>query len=698
MALFKNLLFYLIALIGVPAAFFIIVEQGLKFAGIGAPQDFFKILNINGQAYYQDNPAFIHQFYPASLGITPIENTFSALPDDQTIRVFILGGSAARGFPNLNHGFSRHLEILLEQALPTKKIDVINTAMTSVNSHVIYDVAKSIPAGPSTFAIILVGNNEVVGPYGPGTFNQTFLANLSIIRLIQAIKRTRVWQAANVLVGNLNPKNDKETLRWRGMQMFTDNNVAFDDPRLETVYEHYENNLFDTVSRLQDKGIHVLLSSVPVNLRDSAPFSSQHPPGLSDDALNTLNRQHQYSAARFKDQRFQDAVNALNAAKAIAPNHADTHYQLGIAYEKLGQNAESAEHFQQALDLDTLRFRADTQINARIRRVAEQFNDTAFNFVDSETAFKRASQPKQPGWNLLLEHVHYSFEGNYLLAAGFAEAILETVDASSQSALLPAQEIAHRIGYPNFTTIDAMGRLLDMVQTPPFTGQSNYVALVDFINGTGAARAKQVGSTQDVIKRRKALVATGRADWQIHYELAELFRHEQDPESALHHFRQVIQEYPHHGSSHLKLAEIHQAFGRFKAAIPHLEQALNYTRDDHTLQAQTLGALASAQLKAGDPSQAKRRLLELIDAHPGEIELTLKAYGTLVKRAVEEGAARDVNQHLRDLEDYAQALVRSNQLEQYPLLPRRMAQILSLAGRHAEARQWAQLQSKPAES
>jgi len=96
--------------------------------------------------------------------------------------------------------------------------------------------------------------------------------------------------------------------------------------------------------------------------------------------------------------------------------------------------------------------------------------------------------------------------------------------------------------------------------------------------------------------------------------------------------------------------------------------------------------------------KAKRRLLELIAAHSDQIELTLKAYGTLVKRAVEEGAARDVNQHLRDLEDYAQTLVRSNQLEQYPLLPRRMAQILSLAGRHAEARQWAQLQPKPAES
>ena len=47
MALFKNLLFNLIALIGVPAAFFITVEQGLKFAGIGAPQDFFTTLTIS---------------------------------------------------------------------------------------------------------------------------------------------------------------------------------------------------------------------------------------------------------------------------------------------------------------------------------------------------------------------------------------------------------------------------------------------------------------------------------------------------------------------------------------------------------------------------------------------------------------------------------------------------------------------------
>lgn len=52
MAPFKNLVFYLIALIGVPAVFFLGVEQSLKFAGVGDSQDFFKILEINGQNYY----------------------------------------------------------------------------------------------------------------------------------------------------------------------------------------------------------------------------------------------------------------------------------------------------------------------------------------------------------------------------------------------------------------------------------------------------------------------------------------------------------------------------------------------------------------------------------------------------------------------------------------------------------------------
>ena len=43
---------------------------------------------------------------------------------------------------------------------------------------------------------------------------------------------------------------------------------------MSAVYEHFEGNLRDIVDTLNAKGMHVVLSTVPVNLRQSAPFLS----------------------------------------------------------------------------------------------------------------------------------------------------------------------------------------------------------------------------------------------------------------------------------------------------------------------------------------------------------------------------------------------------------------------------------------
>ena len=179
----------------VPLLFFVLLELGLTVAGVGTSFDYFYEIDINGEPHYQENPDFADQFYPSSLNIGPLENTFSKERSPELIRVYVLGGSAAQGFPYKNHGFDRLLAAQLRAALPSRKIEVINTAMTSINSHVVYAVARSIPKNSADFAVILMGNNEVVGPYGPGTFNQNFLSNISLIRGIQALKRTRTWQS-----------------------------------------------------------------------------------------------------------------------------------------------------------------------------------------------------------------------------------------------------------------------------------------------------------------------------------------------------------------------------------------------------------------------------------------------------------------------------------------------------------------------
>ena len=58
---------------------------------------------------------------------------------------------------------------MLAQRFPEKKFEVFNTGSVAINSHVSLLVAKGLAKLQPDFVIVYSGNNEVVGPYGPGT-------------------------------------------------------------------------------------------------------------------------------------------------------------------------------------------------------------------------------------------------------------------------------------------------------------------------------------------------------------------------------------------------------------------------------------------------------------------------------------------------------------------------------------------------
>ncbi|HRI12361.1 MAG TPA: hypothetical protein PLX89_05085, partial [Verrucomicrobiota bacterium] len=55
-------------------------------------------------------------------------------PSTNTLRILVFGESAALGDPEPAFGVCRFLEALLEARLPGKRIEVINTAITALNS------------------------------------------------------------------------------------------------------------------------------------------------------------------------------------------------------------------------------------------------------------------------------------------------------------------------------------------------------------------------------------------------------------------------------------------------------------------------------------------------------------------------------------------------------------------------------------
>ena len=690
----KNTLFAFITIVVVPLLFFALLELGLMALGVGKSFDYFHKIDIDGRPHYQENPDFADQFYPPSLNIGPLENTFAEERSPELLRIYILGGSAAQGFPHKNHGFDRLLAAQLRAALPDRKIEVINTAMTSVNSHVVYAVAKSIPDDSADFAVILMGNNEVVGPYGPGTFNQNFLENINLIRGIQALKRTRIWQALDNLILRVRPTDAQQDLKWEGMQMFTEHGVPHDDPRMESVYDHYEDNLVSIIETLHDKGIHVVVSSVPVNLRHSAPFLSVHRRDLSNDRVDQWREATRKGAQSADRQDWDGAIAGFQAALAIDPDYADTHFRLATALENAGQFQQARTHYQQALDLDALRFRADTRINQIIQQAVARIGDDVVSFVDSAAAAEQASQPFQPGWNLLLEHVHYDFAGNNVIASGISRSIVNSLTGTDAFQPLPAAEVARRVGFPNFDTITETRNLQRMIQRPPFPRQSNYSALQQSLEDRLQGVIREVGSSADALQRRQEVADSGLADWKVHFELAVLNERLGNKPAMYDHLNRIIELYPHNRETYMKMAEVMSKDGKWREAIPYPEHSLYYTRGDETKIAETIGWLGTAHLRTGDYEKATELLLEVTEEYPDQIASTLRAYGNLIRSSRERGRAKELERYVEDVQGYARSLIRSGKDEEFPLLHQRMSQLMTMAGRNEEAAEWAEAKAK----
>ncbi len=684
----KEAAYTLIAVLVVPLAFFLLLEASLRWLNLGQDFGYFRQIEIEGEPFLQENPVFAHQFYAPELNIGPLYNTFAANLDADDLRVYLLGGSAAMGFPHRNHGLDRLLATRLKVALPNKQIEVINTAMTAVNSHVIYEVAKAIPESPGQFAVILLGNNEVVGPYGPGTFNQTALSSMTSIRMVQAMKRTRIWQLIAGAVARLSASQAREALEWQGMAMFTEQLVQHDDPRLQAVYSHFETNLIDTIGLLRAKGIHVLLATVPVNLRDQAPFASAHDRPLQRvDRLEWQAATQRGAEAQAKSD-WQLAETAYREALALSQDYAETHFQLARVFEAQDRLDQAKNHYRLARDLDALRFRADSTINQVIREVADQFSQYGVTLIDAAAAFESESLPHQPGWNLLLEHVHYDFSGNVVLANAFGKAIFDRLDLNASPEPLDAEQLARLVGFPNYETLENLKMVAALAEKPPFTEQSNYEALKQFLVSRAGELETELGTLKTLIQKRRTVLNSPATDWRFFFEVAVLAERQGNTKVARRFFEQAFDRYPHNRETQMNIARLLSAEAEWAKAKSYLERSLHYTRGDRSQIAETLGWLGSVHLQLGETAEGQARLEQVIDQYQDQIHQVLLAYATLVRAAGKANDEKAVARYIEETRDYAEALIQRGRDADYPRLSMRVAQILRLGGELEAADAW----------
>ena len=460
--------------VGIPVIVFLTLELGLRWAGFGRPATF--LIPDDKPGYFRTNPEFANLFLPANFDLRPLNFRIAARKAPNTVRIVILGESAAQGVPVPSFGFAAQLRAQLHARYPGKEIEVINTGIVAINSHVVYQIAHELARFEPDLFMVYMGNNEVVGPYGPGCAYLSQMPPLWAIRASVFVRSTRIGQLVGSLLDRLTPRG-RRAPEWGGMSMFVDNAVTGDDPRLEAVYHNFAANLRGIVEAASGAGAKTVLCTVVANLKDCPPFLSQHRPGLSTAELSAWQTAFDEGTLAWRLGDTGRARARLEVSRQIDPQYADTDFILGSLDWQAGDVASARRHFIAALRWDALRFRPDPRINQIIREVARSGGSNV-RLVDAAMAMGSDPDSSVPpsGRELLFEHVHFDWNGNYRLARMMAECVAAAVFGveKSSSGWLDSAACADALAYTPHERLPMLLRIDVLVRKPPFTHQLTY--------------------------------------------------------------------------------------------------------------------------------------------------------------------------------------------------------------------------------
>lgn len=546
------------------------VEVFFRLINYGNPVSFF-VPSPEVEGKLVENSKFPWRFLPEKLARAPQPTSIMDRKPSGTTRVFVFGESAAEGDPEPAFSMSRILEVLLEGKFPGRDFEVVNVAITALNSHAILPVAKECAKLDGDFWILYIGHNEVMGPFGAGTVFGEKTPPLSALRTSLWLKEFRFGQ----WIADLNvPKGSLDHGRWRGMEMFLDQKLDAGSSKLEWVYSSFRENMKDIVSEGVDAGVQIVVASAASNLRDSAPFASLGT-GVGKSANET-----------FAHARSLEAAGSINEAR---------------------------NYYHQALDLDALRFRADSKINTITRKIGEAGGKNVV-FFDAQAELDVLAEAGVSGSDYFFEHVHLTFKGNYQLALLFAERISKKLVSSGfipKENWLGLDVCKRELAYTNWDRRLIFGIIERRLMQPPFNNRSNNNEVLNRFRNEAKNLSKVINKADDLKIYNQALKVRP-ADWRLWHRQALLLSSMGRLAEALDSMQKAVEKTPWSRVLHYQYAAMLNQSGRYDDAANAATRAILLKRDFPEATHQ----LASARAGQGSIEQAAKLFAESLVLDP----------------------------------------------------------------------------------
>lgn len=441
--------FFKILLVTISLLLLLIIEIGLRIFSVG---DNLNLFISNPHQDYSEynivNPKIGSKYFQKLEYTLPRNDIFLKDKPYSCIRIMVMGSSSVFGFPyDANLSYPRILHKMLEDAYPNYKVEVINTAITAVNSFTLRDYIDEIIEQEPDAILFYAGHNEFYGAFGIGS-NETMSRNKLILNTHLKLMNLSLYQSLQKAIRSVGKSIAQSKNKSKGTLMkriVKDKDIEYQGDDYNIAKSYFHDNLSIIFKKARKNNIPVFVSNVVSNVKDLAPF-------------NSIEGNNEQSALHIYHQ----------AQKALVDSNLQQANKL----------------FKEARDLDGIRFRASEEFNEIILSLTDQEGIYPVNMVE---AFEKNSEDGIIGNDLMTEHVHPNLKGYFLMANTFFQSINNSnvlnIEPSQNSPSL--QYYLNTYGYTSLDILTGYHRVALLMNSWPFTNDETKVnAYRDFYTPT----------------------------------------------------------------------------------------------------------------------------------------------------------------------------------------------------------------------
>lgn len=345
--------------------------------------------------------------------------SFSALKEDNEVRIFVLGGSTVQGRPyEVETAFSTWLKLALETADPARQWTVVNCGGVSYASYRLVNLVEEVLTYKPDLIILCTGNNEFLERRTYESYLQRpiwqrnisgWTRQLASVRAVQRLLSGDRQQVTERLPAEVDAQLD-----YKGAL----ETYHRDDRWSRAVYDHFRSSLNQIAWQTNTAQVPVWLVLPPTNFRDCPPFKSE---SVDPDSDVQAELSLALESGWF-DRPLSQRKTMLQAWISQEPRYALTHFWLGKCFDEENDFGRATQAYATAMDEDLCPLRATGKILEILRDQAAQ---QQWPLIDAPRLLAQHCEGGILDQTVLEDHVHPTIEGHQEIGTALLDRALK---------------------------------------------------------------------------------------------------------------------------------------------------------------------------------------------------------------------------------------------------------------------------------